>query len=427
MAAAEGEAGAVIVRCTKRLLDLLGGPRLATAQAEPGEDDWYANLLWVDGKKCLLLTHAGTLFSVFLAEVRKGDLVPFGPFVVEVVAAELRAERLPADALGALDPAAVELATTASRRVLGLMNDIAVYCRHAVAAEGGLRHTDIPALNHSLRRTLNNHGGYAYPIERVAERLAARPQTDNPLPADGSLAPTCEDGVVAATATTIDKALESFLAEQRKRLSAKTLRTYEDVVQLLRDSLNGYAYDSLPKAEQDRWQTAFDGGDEEAYCHLFGPNKIAEHLDGFLGWFMIRKVMASTELLRASGTVTKKLAAWLHEQGYVAAEQRDEAAERGTRASRELPDADRLGSLLHDTMRDTPPFDVDDIPEEHWIEDLLAIERVEPGKLWFESGIGPVQVSQEVSALARVGWSVNVVLAQWRGHWHIVELGYVYP
>lgn len=417
----------MIVRCTKRLLDLLGGRRLATAQPEPREDDWYANLLWVDGKKCLLLTHAGTLFSVFVSEIRKADLLPFGPFVVDVVAAELRAERLPVDALGALDPAAIEFATPASRSVLGLMNDITVCCRYAVAAEGGLRHTDIRALNHSLRRTLNNHGGFAYPIDRVAERLAAHPKTDSPMPADGSLAPACEDGVAAATATTIDAAVDSFLAEQRKRLSAKTVRNYEDVVQLLRDSLNSYAYDSLDKADLQRWQAAFDAGDEEAYCHLFGPDKIVEHLGGFLGWFMIRKVMASAELLRASGTVTKKLAAWLHDQGYVTAEQRDAAAERATEASRDLPSADRLASLLHDEMRKTPHFDVDDIPEEHWIEDFLAIERVEPGKLWFKSGIGPVRVSREASDLAQVGWGVNIVLAQWRGHWAIVELGFVYP
>jgi hypothetical protein len=44
---------------------------------------------------------------------------------------------------------------------------------------------------------------------------------------------------------TIDQALDEFLGAQRERLSAKTLRNYEDVVLLLRDSLNGYAYDSL--------------------------------------------------------------------------------------------------------------------------------------------------------------------------------------
>ncbi len=100
---------------------------------------------------------------------------------------------------------------------------------------------------------------------------------------------------------TIDDAFEAFLAEQRERLPARTLRNYEDVVHLLRDSLNGYAYDSLGKSEQMRWRAAFDGGDEEAYCHLFGPEKIVDHLGEFLGWFMVRKVMAGEDLLRASG------------------------------------------------------------------------------------------------------------------------------
>jgi len=78
-------------------------------------------------------------------------------------------------------------------------------------------------------------------------------------------------------------------------------------------------------------------------------------------------------------------------------------------------------------MQKTPRFDVDDIPEEHWIEDFLAIERVESGKLWFEGGIGPVAVSKQASDLAQIGWGVNIVLARWRGRWYIVELGFVYP
>jgi hypothetical protein len=99
---------------------------------------------------------------------------------------------------------------------------------------------------------------------------------------------------VPATVT-IDEAFEAFLADQRERLSPKTLRNYEDV------------------------------------------------------------------------------------QGYIADEQRKTATDRGADAARDLPSADRLGSLLHDEMEKTPRFDVDDIPEEHWIEDFLAIERAEPG------------------------------------------------
>lgn len=226
---------------------------------------------------------------------------------------------------------------------------------------------------------------------------------------------------------TIDEALDAFLAEQRRRLSPKTLRNYEEVVFLLRSSLNGYAYESLDELERKRWEKAFEAGDEQAFTKLFGPEKVVEHLGAFLGYFMVRKVMAGQDLLRASGTVTKKLASWLHEQGHISEDARADALERGGDAARELPRADRLGQLLHDEMQKTPRFDPDDIPDEHWIDDFLTIERVERGALWFEGGIGPVRVSKAASDLAEVGWGVNIVLAQVRDKWRIVELGFVYP
>jgi hypothetical protein len=44
-----------------------------SAREEHGED-WYANLLWLSGRKCLLLTHAATLLTVLEADVRAADL-----------------------------------------------------------------------------------------------------------------------------------------------------------------------------------------------------------------------------------------------------------------------------------------------------------------------------------------------------------------
>jgi hypothetical protein len=159
----------VILRCTGKVLDILDASPATSPQ--PSEDDWYVNLLWVERQKCLLFTHAGTLFSVFEAGVRKPDLRPVGAYVVTVIEVELRAEGLPPGTFGRLDPDQVVIAKTASRRTLGYMNDIAFHIRYQIEDAGGLSHTDIGALNHRLGRTLHNCGGtYAHPIERVLER-----------------------------------------------------------------------------------------------------------------------------------------------------------------------------------------------------------------------------------------------------------------
>lgn len=161
----------MILRCTSRLLTLLGDRGRALVDEPPRDDDWYANLIWLDRRKCLLLLHAGTLFPVFAADVRAAELRRLGVYVTGLVVDALVAEGLPVDALGRLDPADVHVARTASRSVLGHMNDMAFMCRHEVETAGGLQRTSISSLNHRLRRGLHNCGGkYVVPLELAAGR-----------------------------------------------------------------------------------------------------------------------------------------------------------------------------------------------------------------------------------------------------------------
>ena len=60
----------MIVRCTKKMLDLLGGRSLTLSELPPTDDDWYLNLLWIDRQKCILLTHADTSCSLSRAATR---------------------------------------------------------------------------------------------------------------------------------------------------------------------------------------------------------------------------------------------------------------------------------------------------------------------------------------------------------------------
>jgi hypothetical protein len=54
----------MMLRATAKLLTLLRPTSLAVADGRP--EDWYANLLWLNSGKCVLFTHAGTLFAIFV-------------------------------------------------------------------------------------------------------------------------------------------------------------------------------------------------------------------------------------------------------------------------------------------------------------------------------------------------------------------------
>ena len=161
----------MILRCTAKMLALLGVRAATLADAPPSDDDWYLNLLWLERRKCLMLTHAGTLFPVVVTDVRKAQITPIGPYVVGLVEEHLISEGLGADTLGPLDPDDVRLAKTASRSVLGIMNDTAFHVRYRVEAMGGIDRAETVFLNRFLRRTLHNRAGeYVTPLDLVARR-----------------------------------------------------------------------------------------------------------------------------------------------------------------------------------------------------------------------------------------------------------------
>jgi hypothetical protein len=225
----------------------------------------------------------------------------------------------------------------------------------------------------------------------------------------------------------IDELLDRFLADQGRRLSERTMAKYRSVVELLRSCLDNYGYQHLDAAAQDRFHAVYES-DEDAFVHLFGASELVAALPEFLGYFMVRKVIAGTELLRTSGTVTKKLAKWLGEGGYLDAADVADMVERGGEAARDLPRAERLSGILFDLAR-RADVDVHAVDDKDYVEDSLTIERVEPGALYFVGVAGPLRVPKAASDLALVGWSVFAVLARNERvpGWQLVEVGVVYP
>jgi hypothetical protein len=228
---------------------------------------------------------------------------------------------------------------------------------------------------------------------------------------------------------TIAVVLAQFLAEQEQRLAPKTVVQYRDVVELLQHYLNDYAYASLDERDAERYERLRSAVGEASreFCTIFGPEHILPHVGEFLGYFIIRKAMASRSLLRSAGTVTKRLAAWLAEHGYVEAKAAKLAKERGAEAARELPKADELATRLQafaDGWADPDAADQ--------IEDHFQITRAEPGKIWLTGLIdgrerGPIQLPEEISRRCQVGWTVSGVIGRSGRRWQFLEAWNVYP
>lgn len=164
----------MVVRCTKKMLELLGGRSVTLSELPPSDNDWYLNLVWIERQKSLLLTHTGALFSVLRIGVPVADLRPLGDYLVGAIQIELRAEGLPADTFSGLEPDSVQLAKTASHSTLGFMTEMAFELGWIISDNGGLRRSDINELNHALRRMLWNRSDYVRPIELVKQHLHAR-------------------------------------------------------------------------------------------------------------------------------------------------------------------------------------------------------------------------------------------------------------
>src|SRR3990172_1564267 len=231
--------------------------------------------------------------------------------------------------------------------------------------------------------------------------------------------------------STIEQALEEFLAEQMIKLKPKTAAGYRDVIQLFKDCMNGYAYRGLSKAESALFEKHYnaEGQDHKEFCQLFGPDKIAENTGEFLGYFLIRKVMAGGDFKRLAGTVIKKLSKWLTEKGYISEEDAKRGEEDGAAAARDLPKAEKAGNILYRAAENVV-FDPDKLGDADYHDfDHYTIEKVETGKLWLEvydaSGkntVGPIAVPKEATVLLQEGWDISCAVARIRGKWKIVEV-----
>jgi len=227
---------------------------------------------------------------------------------------------------------------------------------------------------------------------------------------------------------TIEQVTEEFLEEQKARLKPRTYSGYEYAIELFEDYLNGYAYQYLDEDDNKLFDKLYDGEDKE-FCEIFGPDKIGpSEIGEFLDYFMIRKVAGSKDFMKTVGRVMRKFVKWMKEKGYMDEEEYGISAEVVDELKDELPEVTELSDLIYNYIGDNPPGDVTETRDGYF-----TVTKTEPGKLWLgdymgsEEDIGPVIVSDEISSICKVGWTICLEMGRTSKGWEMMGSGNVYP
>jgi len=146
-----GSAPLIQVCCTRKLLEEIGRRPEALPDAVGDESSiWTANLIFIERRKCLLLTHHATLFTVFVPDLRRAQLRELEPLVSESLVEALALEG--GAARSRISSSGIGLRRSRTRRVLGSMNDLAFQARVIIEAGGGLAVYDHEDLARRLNR-----------------------------------------------------------------------------------------------------------------------------------------------------------------------------------------------------------------------------------------------------------------------------------
>lgn len=165
-----------LIHCTQKLLKELGNPPLQSSDTAPDTDglgNWYANLLRIDRRKCILFANEKTLYSFLIPNVLKKNIRNIQEEFLVNLNFNLQAEGFALDVINKVMQEYQEIgfAKTASKKILGSMNQLAFEYEVLIEMKEGLENLKVLEMNRDINRTILKGIKYLHPIEALQELL----------------------------------------------------------------------------------------------------------------------------------------------------------------------------------------------------------------------------------------------------------------
>jgi hypothetical protein len=164
-----------IIHCTKKLLKEIDVPLVEPDKipSNPeGLGNWYANLIGIDRRRCLLFTNEKTLYTFLIPKVSKGNLKNIENEFLTHLTYNLQSEGFGLEVVSIQQEyKEIGFAKTSNKRVLGSLNEFAFEYEFLIRREGGIKSVKILEVNRQINRTIKVAIHYQHPIEALKKVL----------------------------------------------------------------------------------------------------------------------------------------------------------------------------------------------------------------------------------------------------------------
>ena len=162
----------MIIRCTGKLQKEMGLKKNDLETVEPQFSylgSWHANLLHIDGKKCVLFTNDKTLFSFIAPGVTRAQIKNLSELFIDLFQCVLADEGFSKIIVGKIlsEYSEVTYSKTNSKSVLGSMNDLAFHYKFLILDSGGIDSPAIPGIIKQLNHMPMSAIEFTYAIDAL--------------------------------------------------------------------------------------------------------------------------------------------------------------------------------------------------------------------------------------------------------------------
>ena len=162
-----------LIHCTQKLLKELAVTPVDLAgytQDSDGIGNWYAHLIRIDKRKCILFTNERTLYSFLIPHVVKSDLRNIKNEFIAHLVFNLQKDGFGIEVINKVrqEYGEIGFARTVNRSVIGSMNEFAFEYKFLIMRDGGMENTIILEVNKIINQTPMKHNSkYLFPIKAL--------------------------------------------------------------------------------------------------------------------------------------------------------------------------------------------------------------------------------------------------------------------